>query len=148
VLERLSIPEFDPLQMVVLNETMPVQSSARLNGQASIERYENNEVMVQTTANTDAVLVLADSYYPGWKAFVDGKETKVYKANHFFRAVLAPKGNHQIVFKYEPWSFKLGVIMSSFSMAGISIVSLLLYFRQRKLSALTLVPPIQILHDQ
>jgi uncharacterized membrane protein YfhO len=78
---------------------------------------------------------------------VDGKEAKIFRANHFFRAVVAPKGKHQIEFRYEPWSFKLGAMISTFTLAGVVIISLGLYVRQRKLAGRSLVNPIQILQD-
>ena len=147
VLKRLSDPEFDPFKEVILDSVAPIRPPRQLEARAALERYENNAVTIQTATNEDGILVLADSYYPGWKAFVDGRETKVYRANHFFRAVVAPKGNHQIEFRYEPWSFKLGMMISTVTVVGVVIISLGLYVRQRKLAGRSLVNPIQILQD-
>jgi Bacterial membrane protein YfhO len=146
-LQKLSGAEFDPSKEVILDSVAPIRPPRQLEAQASLERYENNVVTIQTATNGDGILVLADSYYPGWKAFVDGKEAKIFRANHFFRAVVAPKGKHQIEFRYEPWSFKLGAMISTFTLAGVVIISLGLYVRQRKLAGRSLVNPIQILQD-
>jgi uncharacterized membrane protein YfhO len=51
------------------------------------------------------LLFLADTYYPGWKVFVDSKEEEILLANHVYRAVVIPEGDHQILFEYDPDSF-------------------------------------------
>lgn len=147
VLERLSQLQFDPLRQVVLDHSVAIQPSESFEAQASIEQYENNSVTVQTTANQEGVLVLADSFYPGWKAFLDGNETKILRANHFFRAVVLPKGAHRVEFKYEPWSFKLGWIISLFTFTGVIVVSLCMFLRHRKLAARNPVSSLQILQN-
>ncbi len=147
-LQRLSTAEFEPLREVILDGDAPIRPSSHLKAQAIIERYDNNVVTIQTAASEDGILVLADSHYPGWKAFVDGKETKIFKANHFFRAVVSPKGNHRIEFRYEPWSFRLGIIISTFTLVCVVAISLVLFLKQRKFAARSLVIPTRILQDQ
>ncbi|MCK4649150.1 YfhO family protein, partial [bacterium] len=51
-------------------------------------------------------------YYPGWKAYVDGKEEKIYQANYILRAVYLGPGKHDIRFIYDPLSFKVGTYIS------------------------------------
>lgn len=51
-----------------------------------------------------------------WKAFVDDKETSIYRANSAFRAVFVPKGKHTIRFIYDPQSFKIGAVVSLMSL--------------------------------
>ncbi|MBM3135063.1 MAG: hypothetical protein FJZ89_07250, partial [Chloroflexi bacterium] len=64
--------------------------------------------------------VLGDSYFPGWLATVDGKESKIYRADGNFRAVAVPAGEHKVVFKYSPLSFRLGLFTST--MAAIVVL--------------------------
>jgi uncharacterized membrane protein YfhO len=52
---------------------------------------------------------LADVFYPGWKAYIDGQPAEIYRANYLFRAVQVEAGGHLVEFRYEPLSFKLGV---------------------------------------
>ena len=124
-----------------------MQSNESFAAQADIERYENSVVTVRVTASQASVLVLADSYYPGWKAFVDGKETKILKANHFFRAVVLPKGAHRVEFVYDPWSFRLGWMISTFTLTSILIVSLGGFLRHRKVAAANRISSVQILQN-
>jgi hypothetical protein len=55
---------------------------------------------------------LSNSYYPGWKAYVDGLETPIFKANIMFQAVRVPQGTHEVAFKYEPASYFYGFAIS------------------------------------
>jgi uncharacterized membrane protein YfhO len=96
-----------------------------LRASANIARYEDSSVSIHVTSNDDAVLVLADSYYPGWRAYVDGSEIDILRANYFFRAVRVPPGNHFIEFKYEPRSFELGLLISLWTLFGTATVSAL-----------------------
>ena len=146
-LRRLSLAEFDPLREVVIDEAIPIRPAGSFEGRARIEHYENSLVTIQTAANEDGILVLADSFYPGWDAYVDGKKAKIFKANHFFRAVPIPKGEHRIEFRYQPQSFKLGLIISLISLTCLVLVSLFLFLRQRKLGTTTVISPVQILQN-
>ncbi|OGP95642.1 MAG: hypothetical protein A2157_09215 [Deltaproteobacteria bacterium RBG_16_47_11] len=77
----------------------------------------NNRLVLQVEVAEDSLLVLSDTYYPGWKAFVDGKETRIYRADYAFRAISLNSGTHQVEFVYDPISFKLG--------AGVTILGIL-----------------------
>jgi hypothetical protein len=77
----------------------------------------NNRLALQAEVAEDSLLVLSDTYYPGWKAFVDGKETKIYRADYTFRAIPLNAGTHRVEFVYHPISFKLGV--------GVTILGIL-----------------------
>jgi hypothetical protein len=59
------------------------------------------------------LLVIADTYYPGWRAWVDGEETPIYPANLLFRAVHLAAGTHTVVLRYQPLSFRLGMAVSA-----------------------------------
>ena len=144
-LKRLSSAEFDPFREVVLQQDISIRSTRVLEAQAKIQSYENSFVDIRATTNQDSILVLADSFYPGWKAHVDGRETKILPANHFYRAVVLPKGEHRVEFRYEPQSFKIGVIISAFTLTSMVVVSLCLCLRRRKVAARSAVSPSQIL---
>jgi hypothetical protein len=82
--------------------------------------YDWNKVRIKANAKKQSLLVLNDTWYPGWKAFVDGKEQTIVRANAVFRGVFLEPGQHDILFVYEPWQFKAG--------AAISIGTLLILF--------------------
>jgi uncharacterized membrane protein YfhO len=86
-----------------------------------------NRVYLDANLKAPGFLVLADSFYPGWKCFVDGKESKIYRANYVMRSVFLPSGRHQVEFKYDPLSFKIGAAISiaayfAPNLAGVELV--------------------------
>ena len=68
----------------------------------------NNRLHLQVMAAENGLLVLSDTYYPGWRAFVDGKGTKIYRADYTIRAIPLDTGAHRVELVYDPISFKLG----------------------------------------
>ena len=68
--------------------------------------------MIAAEAKKDGWLLLLDSYYPGWKAEVDGKQVEILRANGFFRTVHIPAGKHTVVFTYFPGLFKSSLYAS------------------------------------
>jgi uncharacterized membrane protein YfhO len=77
----------------------------------------NNRLRLQVETPEDSLLVLSDTYYPGWKVFVNGEETKIWRANYTCRAIPLNEGTQQIEFVYDPVSFKLG--------AGVTFLGIL-----------------------
>jgi hypothetical protein len=129
VLRLLSSAGFDPARQVVLDNEIPLRANGALEAAAKIVRYENRFVTIETSGNEDAVLILADSYYPGWKAYVDGKEEIIRRANLFFRAVPVSAGSHIIEFRYEPGSFTVGFAISAVTFVALTITTIFISFR-------------------
>ncbi len=132
VLQLLSSVGFDPAREVVLDREIPVPQARQLKGTAKIVRYDNGYVTIATSTDNEGILILADSYYPGWKAFVDGREEGIRRANLFFRAVPLPAGKHTVEFRYEPKSFTVGLAISVITFAGLAAATMFFAFRERK----------------
>lgn len=81
-----------------------------------------DSVLVFVNHTKPSLLVLNDTYYPDWIAEVDGKETKVYAANHMFRAIEVPAGKHFVVFSYRPHLFLLGCQLLGGSLAILFLI--------------------------
>lgn len=73
-----------------------------------------NQVSISIGAEQDGFLVLADSWYPGWQATLDGQRTEVLRADYLFRAVFVPAGSHVVKFIYQPLSVYGGLALSAF----------------------------------
>ena len=109
--ERLRHIRQNPLdwRRVVLEEAPQVEKvGGDEAGQAMIVRYENEEVLVEVEGHRGGLLVLNDTYYPGWRAFVDGAETPILQANHVFRAVVIPPRSRQVHFRFDSDSIRWG----------------------------------------
>ena len=111
-LALLAEPGFDPRRVVVVERLDVGRVGNSSYAPAEIVSYRPNEVIVSVTVDAPAVLVLADSYFPGWRAYVDEQETPIYRADGAFRAVVVPEGAHTVRFKYLPDSFRYGLYVS------------------------------------
>lgn len=87
------------------------------------------QLVFQTAYPSDGVLYVADTYYPGWEATIDGQPTPIYRANVGFRAVIVPLGSHTVVMTYAPLSFRVGVVISAGALV-LFIVLLMLSLRR------------------
>ena len=108
----------DQLAQVVALETFgqePPQWATAVTSasQVAISRYDLNEVTLEVNLDDAGFVVLADTYYPGWRAAVDGQATAVYRANSVVRAVYVPAGQHTVTFSFWPWDFVAGTAVSA-----------------------------------
>ena len=88
------------------------QISSSGSGEAAIVSYEPNRVALNVSPDADSFLVLSDTYYPGWNAYIDGVKTPVYRTNYTFRGVVVPAGKHEVAFRYQPDSLQWGIRIS------------------------------------
>ncbi len=120
-LARLTDGPFDPTRQVVLEQPGTVTSppaGQSAAGRAELTVDDGHRIFVQASLATGGYLVLADTFYPGWRAYVDGQEVEVLRANYLFRAVAVPGGEHEIRFVFEPPSFRLGAAISAAGLLG------------------------------
>jgi len=81
---------------------------------------EPNRMTVQVDAESDRLLVVMDSHYPGWHAWVDGKPETIYRVNYGFRGVLVPEGRHIVEMRYQPASYRVGLFLSLLALSAIA----------------------------
>jgi hypothetical protein len=122
-LSALADPAFDARRTVLIEpadalalprlEYPDVQSSVTL-------RDSSNAVTILAETDSGGWLVLADTFYPGWQATLDGAFTKILRANHAFRAIALPPGQHTVVFQYAPLTFRVGAVVSSMTLMVIA----------------------------
>jgi hypothetical protein len=82
----------------------------------------SSTVVLNTKTQNPALLIISDLFYPGWKAFIDGKECPIFRADCLFRAVLIPAGKHQILFAYYPLSFGIGAALFVITIIALSLM--------------------------
>lgn len=111
---RMKDPGFNPGQ-VALVERLPEGWGGRNGpessgtGSARVLRYTMNTVLVEAECTAPAILVTADAWFPGWKAWIDGRPTDTFPAYALFRSVALAPGKHLVEFRYRPASFLVGV---------------------------------------
>jgi len=93
-------------------------------------RHEPNYVRIEAQMQCRGMVILTDTWFPGWRATVDGKSAKIERAYGFVRGVLVEPGRHTIEMRYRPWSVYLGAVLSLLA-TGIVIVGV----RRKPLSA-------------
>lgn len=104
---------WDPSREVLLEENPEIPAAPTAEpGRATILAYSDREIEVQAELQSSGLLVLADAYYPGWTAFIDGRPGKILVANRVFRAVALTPGVHLVRFTYNPHSLRLGAVIS------------------------------------
>ncbi len=74
--------------------------------------YRPNSIDLKVHVEKNRLLFLSDAYFPGWEASIDGKETKIYRANYAFRSIVVSPGEQRVRFEYNPIPFQLGKIIS------------------------------------
>lgn len=121
-IQRFYMPSFDYKNTLLLEEKNALPSSKNATNSVNIVSYTPNTVTIAVNTPKPGMLFLSDSYYPGWEAFIDGKRTKIYKADYAFRAVVVPKGEHTVIFTYIPLSFYGGVILAFASLVGMVVL--------------------------
>jgi hypothetical protein len=118
---QLAQPDWDPLQaaVAVSGEVDPRRDFAASGdpGQARIGVDEPERVVVETNASGPRTLVLTDSYYPGWNVTVDGRDASILPVDLLFRGVVLPPGQHQVVFSYQPASWRIGLVLCAIGIA-------------------------------
>ncbi len=132
-LRLLSSVKFDPRHAVLVDESITIEANKASAAETKIVHYANSDVVIESTLAGSGILVLTDSYYPGWRVFIDGREGKILRANHFFRGVQLAPGSHRVEFRYDPLSFRIGMAISLVSLLVLTAISLaLVYVRHQR----------------
>jgi hypothetical protein len=135
-LRTLASPRFPARAAVVTEERLPgladgIGPGSAFPGRARIADYGRERVVVETDAPRRSLLVLTDTWYPGWKAEVDGAAATVHRVDYLIRGVPVPAGRHRVEFRFEPASWRAGWIVSALAFAGVAATALLGWRRRR-----------------
>ncbi len=133
--------QYKLMQQNIKNDTSIVQATGTndiefYTPKLNITDYKNEYIKIQTESKEQHLLVLSEIYYPiCWKAYIDGKETKIYKTNFSLRSVVVPAGEHIIEFKYVSDKFKIGKTLSTYTnifLILLLVSGIIIGIRQRK----------------
>jgi hypothetical protein len=130
ILDRIAQQSFDPKRIAILEEEPEKTPSLPDSMTYKVEmdrKTPPHEVRLHCEVNSPCLLVLTDNYHPSWNAYVDGRLTKVMRADYTFRAIFLPAGKHDVIFRFESKQFRLGLIISLlalFTIVAVSVTSL------------------------
>ncbi len=131
--ERFVSAEFDPSQSVILQKAPKLHPVPDSTARAEVVKYGIQEIRIKTSAQQPQLLVLSDTHYPpAWHVRVNGEEQEVLQANHAFRAVELPAGEHEIVFYYHSTAFSVGVWLTIISTIAVFGLVFFGYRRERQ----------------
>ncbi len=123
----------DTVVLEVGNEPPPVwETAVSRASQVAISEYVLNRVTLQASLDDAGFVVLADTYYPGWRATIDGRPAPLYRANSVVRALYVPAGQHTITLTFLPLDFVVGTAVS---LLTLLLLAALLLWAWRKRSS-------------
>ncbi|HSJ07722.1 MAG TPA: YfhO family protein [Longimicrobiales bacterium] len=113
-IERLLSADFDARNSVILPEALPADVEVRQGVAGAVEWVERevDRLTLRVAPDRPALLVVLDNWFPAWEATVNGHIVPIYRANHTFRAVAVPPGEHTVVFRYTPADLSTGATVS------------------------------------
>jgi hypothetical protein len=93
---------------------------------------EVGNVTADVVAKRAGLLVISESWFPGWTATVDGRRTPVFRTDSVVIGVPVTAGRHRVKLSYEPPGLRAGVAISGFTLGGFIVAPILLYTRRRR----------------
>ena len=120
-LRKLASPDFDPRDVAYVEA--PVNLTAPGRGTVEILGEIPTRVTLSFRAETPSLVVLADLWDKGWRAWLNGQRVPILRANHALRGVVVPAGTGRLEFRYEPASFAWGL-----RLAGVAAAVVLAWF--------------------
>ena len=134
------VNNIDPAREAVVNskyadKLRSLSFDSTSTGNITLTIYKANELTYDYESTGNSIVVFSEIYYPkGWNAYVDGEPAEHFRVNYVLRAMIMPQGRHEIVFRFEPTSYKIG---NTVSLGGSIVLYLLIaasvfYFIKRK----------------
>lgn len=136
VLERLKDPEYDHKNKIILerplSESLSFADTGAVFGSTEILKDNVDDFTVRATLSQPGFLILSENFYPAWKAYVDGQEREIYRADYTFRAVFLEKGDHRVRFVYDSPYWKSAKRVSGISLLFVFFVLAFSFLRQAR----------------
>jgi hypothetical protein len=113
LLAALKESAFNPATVALVEGELPHQFATPTTEspawKADITEFLHNRIRISVSTDRDGLLVLSETHYPGWNAYVDGNSTPVYRTDFNLRGIVVPAGSHGVEFRFESNSFRLGL---------------------------------------
>ena len=124
LLQNLVKKDFDPRSLILLenNPNVPLTNKTVFK-EVPVTMSDYDTISLSTNLSSPGFLVISEVWYPGWKAYDNGKEIPIYKTDSILRSVSVSKGKHTIIFVFDPLPYTIGFIIST-----TSLLLLIIYF--------------------
>ncbi|HYM36685.1 MAG TPA: YfhO family protein, partial [Steroidobacteraceae bacterium] len=122
---------FDYRNTILLEENPSIQISAvDSSATATVISFETDHITGKVHTAANGMLFFSEVYYPAWHAYIDGKETKLYRAFTALRAVEVPIGDHTVELRYESSAFRTGSYITLATLIA-SVLALVIVSRKK-----------------
>lgn len=115
--------EFDPARRVVLAGEGPELERCE-GARVTIAAYAPNRVRLHAEMPCRGMVILSDTYYPGWRAYVGGRPARVWEAYGAVRGVVVEAGSHEVDFRFRPASVYAGVVLTALGILFTLLINL------------------------
>jgi hypothetical protein len=127
-------PRFDAARVAVTEREIAGLPQAETGaagfvGKARFTSYEPERVELSASANQPGLLVVTDTYFPGWRAEVDGRDVPLHRVDYLLRGIPLPPGDHRVVLTYRPESVRVGLLVSIATAFVLALAALSRRFR-------------------
>jgi uncharacterized membrane protein YfhO len=92
-------------------------------GQASISEYGANRLVVDVEADGPALAVLTDTFYPGWRAWLDGRPVSIHRVDGVVRGVFVERGRHRLEMRFRPLSHLIGLTVTAVASVVVALMA-------------------------
>jgi uncharacterized membrane protein YfhO len=116
-----SIPSAEDLYMNVfdydLDETSYIENFkdmdlAGTDTSVNVREFKNNRISAEVSSKAASFINFSQNYYPGWKAYVNGRQVPVHMVNGLIQGIEVPAGDSTVEFKFQPASIYIGGAIS------------------------------------
>ncbi len=116
-----ALPKLDPRTTVLLDQTpepRPI-GDRRTFSPAKLVSAKRHEVRLEADASAPGILVLSETYYPGWTATLDGNPVPILRADYAFRGVALPAGHHVVEMRFASRPTRVGLAISGLGLLAL-----------------------------
>ena len=135
----LQNPSFDPRAIALVESPAPIPMPAPnmqppvTVGGVTVTNYEGDKISFTANPAQNAILVVGEKFYKGWRATVDGNNVEIYPVDHVLRGVYLAPGSHTVEMRFDPLPFKVGKYLTLTSFAFFAVMAgRELYLRRRR----------------
>jgi hypothetical protein len=114
-LAAMFLPDFDPRQVVILpaDAISVIHATNGVAAEITMKSVSGQQLTFRVKSQEAAIVTIAQSFYHPWRAWIDGKPTVIWRANHAFQAIEVPSGDHEVHLAYVDISFFIGLAISA-----------------------------------